>query len=105
MDIELLKVLEAREQRWNTRKKLVEKRNGCIITITLCVPIIFRKDEEFYMLFLQLCKKFFRALISGGYQVCFEGCMRSMMALLSSYLLRPMLKRLKEFAWSLKSLL
>lgn len=77
MDKELLKVLEAREQRWNMRKKLVEKRHGCIITVTLCIPVIFRTDEEFYTLFLQLCKKFFRELISGGYQVCFEGCMRN----------------------------
>ncbi|HHY71020.1 MAG TPA: hypothetical protein GX519_05060, partial [Thermoanaerobacterales bacterium] len=77
MDKELLKVLEAREQRWNMRKKLVEKRRSCIITITLCIPIIFRTDEEFYMLFLRLCRRFFKVLISTGHQARFEGCMRN----------------------------
>lgn len=77
MDKELLKVLGAREQRWNIRKKLVEKRHSCIITITLCIPLIFRTDEEYWTLFLQLCRRFFKVLISIGQQVRFEGCMRN----------------------------
>lgn len=77
MDKELLKVLDSREKRWELRKKLVEKRHCCIITITLCIPIIFRTDEEFWMLFLQLCRRFFKTLISTVHQVRFEGCIRN----------------------------
>ena len=77
VDKELLKVLEARERRWKTRKLLVEKRGACVITITLCLPIPFRIEEEFWTLFYKLCRAFYRNLVSKGHPVRFEGCIRS----------------------------
>lgn len=76
MDMELLKVLEAREQRWKMRRELVEKRHTCLITITLCVPVIFRTDDEFYTLFMKLCNSFLEIFITRGYKAEFEGCIR-----------------------------
>ena len=77
MGEELIKVLEARDQRWNLRKKLVKERQSCLITITLCVPLAFRTDEEFWRIFLRLCVTFYKKLISSGHQADFEGCMQS----------------------------
>jgi len=76
MDNELLKVLAARDKRWEMRKKLVEKRQSCLITITMCVPVAFRTDEEFWELFQHLCSKFWEILIFRGYSANFEGYIR-----------------------------
>lgn len=76
MDIELLKVLDAREKRWEMRKKLVEREHCCLITITLCVPVVFRTDEEFWIIFQQLCRKFYDILDSYDYKTNIEGYIR-----------------------------
>lgn len=77
MDKNLLKVLDAREQRWEMRKNLAEKCNCCIITVTLCIPVDFRTDEEFWKIFLGLCKTFYRNLIIRDNTVHSEGYIRS----------------------------
>ncbi|MEA4960753.1 citrate lyase holo-[acyl-carrier protein] synthase [Lutispora sp.] len=76
MDKELLKVLAAREQRWEMRRSIVEKQQNCLITITLCVPLLYRTDEEFGILFLKLCNNFYKTLVFKGHQVCFENCIQ-----------------------------
>lgn len=77
MDKELIKMLKAREQRWEMRKTLAEKLRCCIVTITLCVPLAFRVDEEYWELFQRLYMAFYEMLIVNGHHVNFEGCMRS----------------------------
>lgn len=76
MDKELLSVLVAREQRWEMRKMLAEKRHNCIISITLCVPVIFRTAEEYWIVFQQLCRSFCEFLVSCDQKVSFEGYLR-----------------------------
>lgn len=73
MDNELLKVLEAREHRWNTRKELAKSLHRSIITITLCVPLAFRTDKEYEEVFLYLCRSFFDDLVCSGHIANYEG--------------------------------
>ena len=77
MDKELQKVLEAREQRWKMRKELVEKWLCSLVTVTLCVPVKLRTNDEFWILFQQLCKNLKEILISKGETFCFESCIQS----------------------------
>lgn len=77
MDIELLKVLDAKEQRWNMRKLLTEKWQSSLITVTLCIPIKFRTNDEFWILFHQLCKTFESLLISNNNQILFQSYIQS----------------------------
>ncbi|MFA6939649.1 MAG: citrate lyase holo-[acyl-carrier protein] synthase [Clostridiaceae bacterium] len=77
MDKNILNVLDAREQRWEMRKSLAEKCNCTIITITLCIPLSYRTGEEFWPVFLHLCKAFYKILLSKDNSVHYEGCIRS----------------------------
>lgn len=77
MDKDLLKVLDAREQRWEMRKALAEKCKSSIITVTLCVPLSFRMKDEFYQIFLKLCKVFYEKLIIADNRAHSEGFIRS----------------------------
>lgn len=76
MDKDILNVLDAREQRWEMRKSLAEKSSSTIITITLCIPLNYRTGEEFWPVFLRLCKAFYKILISEDNSVHYEGCIR-----------------------------
>lgn len=76
MDKELLSVLEAREQRWQMRKMLVEKRQSCLITLTLCIPAVFRTGEEFLPIFQRLCRSFCDILELRGQSFSIEGHLR-----------------------------
>jgi len=76
MDKELLSVLEAREQRWQLRKMLVEQRHSCLITITLCIPAAFRTGEEFWLIFQRLCRSFCDILERCGQSFHIEGHLR-----------------------------
>ena len=77
MDIKLLKVLDAREERWIRRRMIVQKNKRCLITVTLCVPFNYRTSDEFYEIFLNLCREFWDILIYKGYKVYSEGYMRN----------------------------
>lgn len=77
MSNELLKILEAREQRWQMRKQLAEKHHSCLVTVTPCVPAAFRTDEEFCKIFFKLCTAFFDNLADKGCRPNFEGYMQS----------------------------
>ncbi|HWR60391.1 MAG TPA: citrate lyase holo-[acyl-carrier protein] synthase, partial [Clostridia bacterium] len=76
MDKELLSVLEAREQRWQLRKMLAEKRHSCLITVTLCIPVAFRTGEDFELIFQRLCRSFCDILESRGQSFSIEGHLR-----------------------------
>ncbi|WHH61194.1 citrate lyase holo-[acyl-carrier protein] synthase [Petroclostridium sp. X23] len=69
---ELLKVLAAREQRWEMRRKLVKEKRRCLITVTLCIPIVYRTDDEFCTLFQYFCRTFLSSLILNGHHAYFE---------------------------------
>ena len=76
MDKELMKVLEARELRWKMRKMLVKRECCTLITITLCVPVVFRTDEEFWTIFQKLCKRFYEFLDSCDYKANIQSYIR-----------------------------
>ena len=77
MDVEFLKMLNAREQRWEMRKQLVKKRGRCLISITLCLPLKYRIDKEFLIIFQNFCNIFLENFISSEYNVSFEGSSQS----------------------------
>ncbi|NCB31682.1 MAG: citrate lyase holo-[acyl-carrier protein] synthase [Clostridia bacterium] len=53
---DLAKILAAREQRWNMRKKLAAACSGCVITMTLCLPLTYRTSGEFLAMFHKMSK-------------------------------------------------
>jgi holo-ACP synthase len=73
---ELERVLAAREQRWQKRKALVEQRHHCLITISLCLPVEFRTQESYWLLFQQLCNQFWELFVAVDTNACFEGFIR-----------------------------
>jgi holo-ACP synthase CitX len=58
------------------RKAIVERERCCLITITLCLPVAFRIDEGFWIIFQQLCRGFYEILDSGGYKANFDSSIR-----------------------------
>ena len=73
MNDELSKVLAAREKRWETRLSIVRTTKRSLITITLCLPVAFRTQEQYGQLFEQLCNQFRNRLFEEGIQTEFEG--------------------------------
>ena len=57
MNEELLRVLDAREKRWQRRLALARGSRRTLITITLCVPVAYRTDPEFERLLLALGRR------------------------------------------------
>lgn len=76
MNQNILKVLDSREERWEMRKNLAEKYNSTIISITLCIPLALRINEDFWNIFLNLCTKFYKNLKQRDKTANFEGHMR-----------------------------
>ena len=76
MNDELSNVLAAREQRWETRLSIVRTSKKSLITITLCLPVAFRTQEQYEPLFEQLCNQFRTWLSEEGIQTEFEGMLR-----------------------------
>lgn len=52
---ELLRVLEAREERWNRRLALSRGTGRTLVTATLCLPVAYRTAPEFKVLLRRLC--------------------------------------------------
>lgn len=58
MKYTLEEVLDAREKRWNIRQKISNSlKDGCLISVTLCVPQSFRINSEYKALFNILCDR------------------------------------------------
>ena len=51
---ELLRVLEAREERWNRRLALSRGSGRTLVTATLCLPVAYRTAPEFKVLLRRL---------------------------------------------------
>lgn len=69
----LEEVLDAREERWNIRQRLACSLNdGCLISVTLCVPLPFRNNSEYEELFKKLCEKLMNYLFSREIPLKFE---------------------------------
>ena len=73
MNEELLRVLDAREKRWQRRLALARGSRRTLITITLCVPVAYRTDPEFERLMLALGRRFRAFLRSRGVHYRLEG--------------------------------
>lgn len=58
MNQELLRVLEAREARWQRRLALAQGTGRTLVTVTLCLPVACRTDPEF----LRLAERLFSRL-------------------------------------------
>lgn len=76
MDETLQKVLAAREHRWETRLSIVRKTKRSLITITLCLPVAFRTQDQYLPLFKQLCTQFRTWLAEEGIRTEFEDMLR-----------------------------
>ena len=73
MNEELLRVLDAREKRWQRRLALARGSRRTLITINLCVPVAYRTDPEFERLLLALGRRFRAFLRSRGVHYRLEG--------------------------------
>lgn len=65
-DMEMLRVLDAREQRWNKRIEMAGQYGRTIVTITLCLPLSCRTSSEYTTLFPRLCAQVQQHLTQGG---------------------------------------
>ena len=65
MNEELLRVLDAREKRWQHRLALARGSRRTLVTVTLCVPVAYRTDPAYEALMLALCRRL-RALFRAG---------------------------------------
>jgi len=73
MDDELARVLAAREKRWEKRLALVANRKRCLISITLCLPVDYRTQAAYGVLFDELCNQFQKILTKNGIPFTQEG--------------------------------
>lgn len=76
MNEELLRVLDAREKRWQQRLALARGSRRTLITVTLCVPVAYRTAPEFEELMLALCRRLRAFLRSQGVHYRVEGITR-----------------------------
>ena len=69
----LEEILDAREKRWGIRQKLAYSLNeGCLISVTLCVPLPFRIKSEYKVLFKILCDRLKDVFDSRRISIRFE---------------------------------
>ena len=47
MNEQLLRVLDAREKRWQHRLALARGSRRTLVTVTLCVPVAYRTDPAY----------------------------------------------------------
>lgn len=73
MDNELARVLAAREQRWEKRLALVTDRKNCLVTMTLCLPVAYRTQVAYEVLFHDLCDYFLVIAAHNGILFSAEG--------------------------------
>ena len=73
VDQNLLRVLEARERRWNRRIALAREGDGALISITLCLPEAYRTNPEYQTLFLSLCRVVYHRLLTAGFDCTLSG--------------------------------
>ena len=66
MNEELLRVLDAREERWQRRLALSRGTGRTLITITLCLPVAYRTAPEFGELLGRLLDRFRGILDRAG---------------------------------------
>ena len=55
---------------------LTQNLHRCLITVTMCLPLVFRTDEEYERLFLRLCMDIYDTLVFDGHDVNFVGSLR-----------------------------
>ena len=72
MNVDLMRILEGKEQRWNRRQELSEKYQETIISITFCVPEKIRNDEKYIEIFTKLKDKFKAYLLSENIKIIAE---------------------------------
>lgn len=66
MNEELLRVLDAREARWQRRLALARERGCTLVTVTLCLPVAYRTAPEFHRLMGGLFRRFQAILRERG---------------------------------------
>lgn len=66
MNEELLRVLDAREVRWQRRLALAQGEGRTLVTVTLCLPVAYRTAPEFHHLLLELFRRFRAVLTERG---------------------------------------
>ena len=76
MDEELLRVLDARGERWQRRLELARGRGATLITVTLCLPVAYRRDPALEALLLALCRRLRAMLRANGIHYRQEGMLR-----------------------------
>ena len=76
MDEELLRVLDARGERWQRRLELARGRGATLITVTLCLPVAYRCDPALEALLLALCRRLRAMLRANGIHYRQEGMLR-----------------------------
>lgn len=65
-DNELLRILDAREERWQQRLHLAEKYGQTLVTITICLPHSCRTHPDYTRLFPRICEQVRELLRLGG---------------------------------------
>ena len=74
MDERLLRVLEDREKRWNKRQELAAKGGfASLVTITVCLPVAYRADPVYELLFRSMCEEYTKMLDHQGWAWRHEG--------------------------------
>lgn len=76
MNQELLRVLEAREARWQRRLALAQGTGCTLVTVTLCLPVAYRADPALEGTLLRLCRRFRAMLRAAGLHYREEGMLR-----------------------------
>lgn len=76
MNQELLRVLDAREERWQRRLALCRLRRTPLITVTLCLPVAYRADPALEATLLPLCRRLRAMLRAAGLHYREEGMLR-----------------------------
>ncbi len=73
MNKELADVLEAKEQRWNKRLKLSKTEKCTVISISLCVPLKYRTNEECKDIFYEICRLYENYTAEKGLHLISKG--------------------------------
>lgn len=79
MNNSLEDILNARDERWIARQKLARRLNdGCLISVTLCVPLPMRNTDGYQELFKKLCEKLMIFLYSRKVTIKLEKTMHGL---------------------------
>lgn len=67
MDLQLKRILAAREERWNMRNELARSNPRCtVLSMTICLPLAYRVSSRLQRLFPLLSRDFENLIAASG---------------------------------------